>query len=59
MKKKNLEKFYKDQFEEHILIAQRTEERIYESFENIVQICVRAIKKKKKNNYIWEWWQCL
>ena len=48
MKKKNLEKFYKDQFEEHILIAQRTEERIYESFENIVQICVRAIKKKKK-----------
>ena len=48
MKKKNLEKFYKDQFEEHILIAQRTEERIYQSFENVVQICVRAIKKNKK-----------
>ena len=48
MKKKNLEKFYKDQFKEHILIAQRTEERIYQSFENVVQICVRAIKKNKK-----------
>lgn len=48
MKKKKLEKFYKDQFKEHMLITQRTEERIYKSFENIVQICVGAIKKNKK-----------
>ncbi|MDC3091840.1 SIS domain-containing protein [Rickettsiales bacterium] len=48
MKKKTLEKFYYDQFQEHILIAQRTKEKNYVSFKNIVQICVAAIKKNKK-----------
>ncbi len=48
MKKQILEKFYYDQFREHILIAQRTKDKNYESFKNIVQICVNALKKNKK-----------
>ena len=48
MKQKPLKKFFHDQFQEHTLIAQRTEGKIFKSFENVVKICVTAIKKNKK-----------
>ena len=48
MKKINMKKFFDSQFKEHIDVANKTKDEVYDSFKKAVNICVKAIKNKKK-----------
>ena len=48
MGKEKLEVFFTSQFEEHIMVAKKTENSTYKVFKNCLAICVKALKKGKK-----------
>ena len=53
MTHKELNVFFEDQFNEHLQVALKTKNEIFKSFENSVNMCVKAIKNKKKNLLFW------
>ena len=50
---KNLKDFFQTQITEHELVIKKLKIDTQESFLNIVDICFKAIKKKKKDNLFW------
>ena len=45
---KEIKNFFHSQFDEHNLILMRTKEKLENNFVNLVEICVRALKRNKK-----------
>ena len=52
MTHKELNVFFEDQFNEHLQVALKTKNEIFKSFENSVNMCVKAIKNKKKSSFL-------
>ena len=50
---KHLEDFFQTQITEHELVIKKIKSDMQENFLSIVDICFKAIKKKKKNNIFW------
>ena len=48
MIKDTIQQFFKNQFDEHIRVAEKTSESIYPAFKEIVEICSDALKGGKK-----------
>ena len=48
MKQTSLELFFNSQFEEHILVANRSHEQLYKPFSKAVSVCVNSLKRNKK-----------
>ncbi|HCI48362.1 MAG: phosphoheptose isomerase [Alphaproteobacteria bacterium RIFCSPHIGHO2_01_FULL_41_14] len=44
----NLQQFYKDEFEEHLKVAQLTQDHVYEPFKSLVKICTTSIQNGGK-----------
>ena len=45
---KEIKNFFHSQFDEHDLIVMRSKEELEKNFINLVEICVKALKKNKK-----------